>query len=346
MADKGVKRESSFELLRIISMFMVLILHADFQALGAPTYNEIVSTSFTSVIKVFFEIASIVAVNVFVLISGYFGIRPSVKGFSKFIFQCFFFSIGIYVVMILLGLAEFSLNGLVNCLALTPGTSYWFILSYVCLYLFAPVLNSFINSADKKQFIYLLLCFYIFQTLCGFVTSGASFFMRGYSAPSFMGLYLLAAFVKRHIDIKIFRRQIFAKGYILITILLSIIWLFAAYMDYTFLKTRLLNYSNPLVIIASLCLLLYFSKISFKSDVVNKIAASSFAVYLLHCHPFIYPYYLISISNLNHQNVLIEFCLIIGAVCLWFLFAVLVDFMRIFVWNRFIEVRYAARIPS
>lgn len=337
--DKSIKRESSFELLRIISMFMVLILHADFQALGAPTYTDIVSTPFSSVIKVFFEMASVVAVNVFVLISGYFGIHPSINGFKKFIFQCLFYSIGIYVIMTLLGLYEFSLKGIVNCLALKAGTSYWFILSYVCLYLFSPVLNSFINSAEKKDFIFLLFGFYVFQTLCDFVTGGASFFMKGYSAPSFMGLYLLAAFVKRHIDIKILRRQIFAKGYILITILLSIIWLFAAYMDYTFLETRVLNYSNPLVIIASLCLFLYFSKISFKSDVVNKIAASSFAVYLLHCHPFIYPYYLISISNLNHQNVLIEFCLIIGAVCLWFLFAVLIDFMRIFVWNRFIVCR-------
>ena len=86
-------RESNFELLRIIAMFMVLILHADFQALGAPTRADIISSPITSTLKVFFEMASIVAVNVFILISGWFGIRPSIKGFCKFAFQYLFFSV-------------------------------------------------------------------------------------------------------------------------------------------------------------------------------------------------------------------------------------------------------------
>ena len=101
-------RESNFELLRIIAMFMVLVLHADFQALGEPTRADILSSTLTSSLKVFFEMASIIAVNVFVLISGWFGIRPSIKGFCKFVFQCLFFSFAIYLVMILLGRVELS----------------------------------------------------------------------------------------------------------------------------------------------------------------------------------------------------------------------------------------------
>lgn len=75
--SKQHARESNFELLRIIAMFMVLVLHADFQALGEPTRADIISSPLTSSLKVFFEMASIVAVNVFVLISGWFGIRGS-----------------------------------------------------------------------------------------------------------------------------------------------------------------------------------------------------------------------------------------------------------------------------
>jgi len=47
-------RESNFELLRIIAMFMVLVLHADFQALGEPTRADIISSPLTSSLKVFF----------------------------------------------------------------------------------------------------------------------------------------------------------------------------------------------------------------------------------------------------------------------------------------------------
>jgi hypothetical protein len=201
--------------------------------------------------------------------------------------------------MTLLGFTEFSLKGLFNCCYFKSDSSYWFILSYICLYICAPILNSFISYADKKNFIYVLLSFYLFQTLFTFVTSGASFLKNGYSPLSFMGLYLLAAFVKRHIDLRTYSRKIFINVYILITTLLSIIWIVSVYLDHSFIYLRILSYSNPLVIIASLCLLLYFSKISFKSVLVNKIAASSFAVYLLHCHPLVYSYFLLSISNIR-----------------------------------------------
>lgn len=165
-------RESNFELLRIIAMFMVLVLHADFQAFGEPTRADIISSPLTSTFKVFFEMASIVAVNVFVLISGWFGIRPSIKGFCKFVFQCLFFSVSIYLIMIVTGRVELSMRGVASCFALLPGSSYWFILSYICLYLFSPVLNSFIKSADEKTFLFVLVSFYVFQTGYAFLGGG------------------------------------------------------------------------------------------------------------------------------------------------------------------------------
>lgn len=45
------------------------------------------------------------------------------------------------------------------------------------------------------------------------------------------------------------------------------------------------TYINPLVIIESVALLLYFSKLNFTSRFINRVAASSFAVYLLHANP-------------------------------------------------------------
>lgn len=47
-------RESNFELLRIIAMVMVLILHADFVALGHPDSVEIQRYPIISVIRIFF----------------------------------------------------------------------------------------------------------------------------------------------------------------------------------------------------------------------------------------------------------------------------------------------------
>ena len=334
------ERKSNFEMLRIISMFMVLLLHANFQAFGEPTCIDIVSSPFISTIKVFLEMASIVAVNVFILISGYFGIKPSIKGFLKFAFQWLFFSIGIYAMMVLTGYSVFSLNKLATCLVFKQYTPYWFIPSYICLYFFAPVLNSFIDSVKKTQFIYVLISLIIFQTIYGFITNGASFFMNGYSAISFMGLYLLAGFVRKYIDLSKYSKYFFANSYLFITMSLTIILVGAIYFESSIILSRILRYSNPFVIASSICLLLLFSKISFSSTIVNKIAASSFAVYLLHCHPFLYSYYLESIRSINVSNVFIHALCILCVICLWFIIAILLDLLRFFIWNKLQFINY------
>ena len=303
---------------------MVLILHADFQALGAPTRADILTSPIVSTLKVFFEMASIVAVNVFVLISGWFGIRPSVKGFCKFAFQCLFFSVGIYAVMNALGKTDFSLRGIAGCFALIPGGSYWFITSYIGLYLFSPVLNAFINTVEKKTFVYFLAGFYTFQTIYALIGGGANYLMKGYSAMSFMALYLLASFIRKHIDLSKFSRQTFSIGYIIITITMTLVWLAAKVFNLGVFDSRLLAYSNPIVVISSLCLLLTFSKIRYKSSLVNKLAASSFAVYLLHCHPNLYAIYLDSVIWSSRSNL----ALVIGVVVIWYLLAILLDFIR------------------
>ena len=286
-----------------------------------------------STFKVFFEVTSIVAVNVFILIAGWFGIRPSIRGFCKFIFQCLFFSIGAYMIMILCGRVDFSYRGLANCFALIPNNTYWFIPSYLCLYFFSPVLNTFIRHADKSTFTMVLVAFYIFQTIYSFLGHGALFLMRGYSGLSFIGLYLLAAYIKVNIDkIKLSSFELLA-GYLAVTICLVLAWMGSRYLNFNFINTRLLYYSNPLVILSSLFLFLLFSKVYLSSCIINKVAASSFAVYLLHCNPNVYEFYLTSIGNSHVYSGLLQAIYICGLICVWFLVAVILDVFRIVLWD-------------
>ena len=74
----------------------------------------------------------------------------------------------------------------------------WFIKAYLGLYIIAPVLNAFVNNAEKKAFQKVLLSFFIFQTAYSWISGGAVFFEGGYSTMSFIGLYLLARYVKLH----------------------------------------------------------------------------------------------------------------------------------------------------
>lgn len=184
---------SNIELLRFVAMILVLVVHANFFALGSPTQQDVLTNPASALTRMVFQSFAIVCVNVFVLISGWFGIHPSVRGFSNFIFQCLFFLCGIYFVMWGVGLVPLTLKGLAGCLVLLNWN--WFIKAYTGLYILAPVLNAFVENSDRKKHLYVLLSFFAFQTIYSWVSNGAVFFESGYSTMSFIGLYLLARYI-------------------------------------------------------------------------------------------------------------------------------------------------------
>lgn len=329
------QRLSNIEMLRIIAMFFILIRHANFYALGMPTIVEahahLAQTAFMS----FLEIFSGVGVNVFVLISGYFGIRATTKGISKFIFQCLFYSCGIYLLFLSLGIINISVLGLSECFYLRKIN--WFPKAYLCLYILAPVLNSFVENSSEKQLRTVLIGYFIFQTIFGCISDATYFLSLGYSTMSFIGLYLLARYVRLYPN-KLFR---FSKSedfliYFTTSLILSLIGVWAITNGLLEVFYRLNAYSNPLVIISSIYLLLCFSKIKMQSRFVNKIAMSCFAVYLLHSNPNITDkFYISPIKNIfeNTSGTLSILCLFLFLLAVYIL-SILIDQIRLFCWNK------------
>ena len=77
-------RQSNFELLRILCMFGVLTSHSLMAMYDLQTANF----SFANEMRVFVMHASCLAVNCFVMISGYFQIRQSWRGFIDLLAPC------------------------------------------------------------------------------------------------------------------------------------------------------------------------------------------------------------------------------------------------------------------
>lgn len=268
-------RETNIELLRILSMFLVLVVHADFWSLGAPQIDDFFKAPVSAAFRVLFESLSIVCVNVFILISGWFTIRVSKKGFLNFAFQCGYFLIGTYVILLLTGQTSLTMGGIAGCFCLT--TANWFIKAYIGLYILSPVLNLFVEKASKTQLASIICCFYLFQTIFG-MTGATAFIAHGYSTFSFIGLYLLAGFIKRYMTITPRHGAIIYIVCVLCNILLYPVSL----------KTPIdiFTYENPIVVLGSVGLFMLFKGIHVShSSVLNYIAKSSFAVFLLHTNP-------------------------------------------------------------
>lgn len=333
-------RLSNLELLRIIAMFGVLTVHADFGALDTPNRSELLQSPIYCVFRVLIESFAIVSVNVFVLISGWFGINYRWKSLCNLLFQCAFFLFGIYILCVFARIETFSIAGIWKCLMLSENV--WFVKAYLGMYIMAPVINAFVETATRKIFTIVLVSFFVFQSIYGWFSDGAQFFEKGYSAFSFIGLYMLARYVKMYKpswSIMSPYRDIINYGGI--SFLTAACILFFTYSDKFILMYRFCYYTSPLVIAAALYLLLCFTKIPFYNKVINWIASSCFAVYLMHF--ILFPTFMspwirdIVIDN----NGFIIFLKISILLLSFFTVAIFVDKIRLLIWNKFLAPRFS-----
>lgn len=158
------QRKSNMELLRIISILLIIIFHcvykSGFSFEAGFSVNKLIVKSFW----MFGELG----VNLFILISGYFMITGKFKWrklilllaevlFYHLLITLFARCIGIYEVVgwknIFLSFFPVTLN------------RYWFITAYVIVYLLSPYLNAFAHAIDKrtyKKFLLTVLFLYSF----------------------------------------------------------------------------------------------------------------------------------------------------------------------------------------
>lgn len=313
---KAKTRQSNIELLRIVSMIMILSLHSFVWNRASGSEGYIHALSFRVGLDYFWESMCVCAVNVYVLISGFFGIRWKWKSLLSFIFQVYFWAIGIYALMLVLGRVSFSYSALfrhLNCLI----GEWWFVEAYFGLYLLSPVLNAFFEKSHKRNVLILVVLLVLFEVYSHCMGSTMNF-NRGYNTLAFCGIYLigrLLCYYKDRIHISPLRSLLWYLSIALVIAIIALYMLIAQGKDYmTIQRSFLYSYSNPLVIIESVCLFMLFCSINTNSDIVNYIASSIFAVYLLHMHPNIKEYYYSYCGQLYDKPIMYH---LLALVCLF-----------------------------
>lgn len=324
-------RESNFELLRCISMFMVLVLHANFFALGKPGPADLDAAASGTAFRWAVEALCICCVNVFVLISGWFGINASLRKVLRFVFQVLFFYTGGLIVALALGKVQSPLQAVADVFQLT---SYdWFIKSYLVLFILSPLLNQFRNLDTGVQRA-VILFFFGFEAVYGWIAGGVRFFVGGYGPLHLIGIYLLGQYL--HQRTPAVKPAWGLLAYLLISMVIAASGLIDLKLNNGCRSNPILAYSSPLVVAASVFLFLAFARMDIRrSKFINWLGAGSFAVYLLHCVPIVREHLFVPVvQGINGAfpgpaGVLLIALFLVGI----FISACLIDQVRIAVWN-------------
>lgn len=291
-------RESNLELLRIIATIFVIILHYNNVGIGGG-FRYTADLGYHYHVLLGFEMISICAVNIFIMISGYFMCAPRKTDISKPILlylEVILFTFLKYGMNLATKGVSFSLGAFLRCLL----PLNWYVTVYIALYLISPFLNKIIRGISLPQFRKLLIvsmvCFSVWPSILDAVQAvtgidlselsplGIQGSGNGYTIVNFVLMYFIGAYLKVSAEeskhASIFRS---VAAYLICSILLIL------YTRISF--SGALSYCNPIVILQAVALFRVFQSLQIKSIAINVAASCSFGVYLLHTNFF--PYFLI-----------------------------------------------------
>ena len=144
-----VQRQSNIELLRILCMFFVVMFHFNLNVVlrngetsQCMNYTALIVNSLV-----------VVAVNTFVLISGYFSIKVKMKSILSFLVQTEFYAvlaIVIYVIYSFVCSTSISKGVILNLIPFHPN-GLWFVPCYALLLFISPLLNWICKDKIQKR---------------------------------------------------------------------------------------------------------------------------------------------------------------------------------------------------
>ncbi len=194
------KRIVSIELLRMLAMMMVVTLHYLDKGGVLPELTGEVGINGYAAWGM--ESLSIVAVNVYMLISGYFLVESGYKPgrLVELLCQVLFYTLLIPVVLLATGVLEpgyFNVYHILRDVLPVQMEQYWFITAYVIMYLFSPVLGAAAKAMSKEQLkgtiVSLLLFFSASKTI---LPVELAIDKAGNDALWFFCVFLTAAYIR------------------------------------------------------------------------------------------------------------------------------------------------------
>ena len=292
-------RQSNFELMRLISMFFIVIFHVIVHGKILDSSNEIlhlISSIITTII--------IIHVNSLVFLTGYFNIDKkeiSLKKAGKLLATTWFYKASIILLFLYFHFVSIDKVTLLEELLPLDRNHYWFISCYIVIYILSPYLNKVVENLSEKDFSKFLLWLMILLSIIPTITNNHNWPNDGQNIINFALLYYLGAYFKRYPIQNNYHFKHVSKRKILYFLIGSFFGIVMIRLSLYYFGLKLFSmenhglkwvgeimindfsrYSSPLVIIQSCLYCLVFANLKFHSKIINFSAASTFGIYLIH----------------------------------------------------------------
>lgn len=299
-------RQVNIEILRILAMLMIIALHylgkgETLLPYHKEGFNQNGFLSWT------LEAFAYVAVNIYILISGYFLVdsRFKLEKVIQLWLQMFFYSAGIYLLFKALGILPELYSDIyyIDIFIRPMGMQHnWFPSIYIIMFLLSPFLAVLVKKISKKQLMAVIIILLLFfsNVLRAIYPFGPGFDDNGYGIIWMICLFMIAGYIKLYVPVT----GKWAKK-IWIYVCCSVVTVISYFLiSEFFLFTSkgsdqikfFYAYNSPTVIVASIALFLAFLNMGQKkrrdSDIkhpfLNKaivyVASLTFGIYLIHEH--------------------------------------------------------------
>ena len=292
---KSPSRQANLELLRCVAMMMVIVLH--YLGKGNLLIDLKLSSLYpTEYVAWLLESFCIVAVNVYMFISGYFlctsSFRPS--RLIQLWLQVWMYSVVFGLIGAFTGVMEetaFDTHFLLTLIFPVSMNHYWFMTAYVFLYVLLPFIGAAVQRMTKQQLqIAVLLLLFVFSIQKSVLPVRLETDGLGYDVLWYICVFAAAAYVRRF-GLHFLEKK--GRGIVLYVVCCLLIFGGTFGLRLVYLKTGSLErmiqmcmeYNHILPFLAAVGLFGAFRRLKISGKFaafVCKIAPYTLGVYLLH----------------------------------------------------------------
>ena len=327
-------RERNFEVMRTWAMFSIVIYHCMCHGIGSDYAFDLQLpvSLFNFTFSDFILVIGSIAVNLYVLVSGYFLVNAKFK-MSRIIrtwVSALFYSVVITTTFLLLSLEPWSIVTLGKSFFPLSTDAYWFVTQYIGLLILSPFLAMLVRQLSYRQYVALLIGMglMVLSVIPDFPLGKRFSISHGNSVWSFVYLFFIAGFIRLHLKrIPMGKLAMIILGLALLTMVSEMVLGIHNGVGHLLW----FNY-NGILLFLSVAVFVFIRQQQIPEtgiwNLMVKVAPYTFGVYLIHDHLLMRDWIWKTLSMTSYANQWIYALTVIVVCVLIFAICILIDTVR------------------